>query len=57
MKHMLLEDQDFFVESVEFVLDAVAQDQAGNSRADIGIYLISLLIAEQKIRSGSSIES
>ncbi|MDW6094340.1 hypothetical protein SBX64_17510 [Vibrio rhizosphaerae] len=50
---MLLEDQDFFVESVEFVLDAVAQDQVGNSRADIGIYLISLLIADQKLRSGS----
>ncbi|USP16136.1 hypothetical protein [Vibrio gazogenes] len=57
MKHMLLEDQDFFVESVEFVLDAVAQDQIGNSRADIGIYLISLLIADQKLRSEISVES
>jgi hypothetical protein len=46
---MSSENRDILIESLEFILDAVATQATGKNRADIGLYLISLLIADQKV--------
>ena len=45
---MSLKQQDIFLQAMEFIIDAVALSTEGESRADIGIYLMSLLVADQK---------
>ncbi len=45
---MSLEREDIFLSAMGFIIDAVALSTDGESRADIGIYLMSLLVADQK---------
>ena len=45
---MTLKSQDIFIQAMGFIIDAVALSTEGESRAEIGIYLMSLLVADQK---------
>lgn len=45
---MSLKNQDIFLQAMGFIIDAVALSTEGESRADMGIYLMSLLVADQK---------
>lgn len=45
---MSLKDKDIFLQAMEFIIDAVALSTEGESRADIGIYMMSLLVADQR---------
>ena len=45
---MSLKGQDIFLPAMEFIIDAVALSTEGESRADVGIYLMSLLVEDQK---------
>ncbi|MCC4783116.1 hypothetical protein LMH77_09400 [Vibrio lentus] len=45
---MSLKQQDIFLQAMEFIIDAVALSTEGESRADVGIYLMSLLVADQR---------
>ncbi|PMK96895.1 hypothetical protein [Vibrio lentus] len=45
---MSLKQQDIFLHAMEFIIDAVALSTEGESRADVGIYLMSLLVADQR---------
>ncbi|ELL0595133.1 TPA: hypothetical protein ACGVAU_000624 [Vibrio vulnificus] len=45
---MSLKEQDLFLQAMEFIIDAVALSTDGESRAEVGLYLMSLLVAEQK---------
>ncbi|MEZ8881721.1 hypothetical protein ACMAZD_25105 [Vibrio sp. nBUS_14] len=45
---MSLKQQDIFLQAMGFIIDAVALSTEGESRADIGIYLMSLLVADQR---------
>ena len=45
---MSLERENIFLDAMGFIIDAVALSTVGESRADIGIYLMSLLVADQK---------
>ena len=45
---MSLKEQDIFLQAMEFIIDAVALSTEGESRAYVGIYLMSLLVADQK---------
>tara|TARA_Y100000588_G_scaffold16824_1_gene17609 strand:- start:130 stop:408 length:279 start_codon:yes stop_codon:yes gene_type:complete len=47
-KAMTLKSQDIFIQAMGFIIDAVALSTEGESRAEIGIYLMSLLVADQK---------
>ncbi|MEZ8363740.1 hypothetical protein AB6C96_01170 [Vibrio cyclitrophicus] len=44
---MSLKQQDIFLQAMEFIIDAVALSTEGESRADVGIYLMGLLVADQ----------
>lgn len=45
---MSLEREDIFLDAMGFIIDAVALSTDGESRADIGMYLMRLLVADQK---------
>ncbi|OBT07573.1 hypothetical protein [Vibrio cyclitrophicus] len=45
---MSLKEQDIFLQAMEFIIDAVALSTECESRADVGIYLMSLLVADQR---------
>lgn len=45
---MSLKEQDLFLQAMEFIIDAVALSTDGESRAEVGLYLMSLLVAEHK---------
>lgn len=45
---MSLKKQDIFLQAMEFIIDAVALSTEGESRADVGIYLMGLLVADQR---------
>lgn len=45
---MSLKQQDIFLQAMEFIIDAVALSTEGESRADVGIYLMGLLVADQR---------
>ncbi len=45
---MSLEREDIFLDAMGFIIDAVALSTDGESRADLGIYLMSLQVADQK---------
>ncbi|EJN6829086.1 hypothetical protein NPU43_003021 [Vibrio cidicii] len=45
---MSLKEKDLFLQAMEFIIDAVALSTDGESRAEVGLYLMSLLVAEQK---------
>ncbi|MBY8277253.1 hypothetical protein KW516_05905 [Vibrio fluvialis] len=42
---MSLKEQDLFLQAMEFIIDAVALSTDGESRAEVGLYLMSLLVA------------
>ncbi len=42
-----LKNQDIFLQAMGFIIDAVALSTEGESRSDIRIYLMSLLVADQ----------
>ena len=45
---MSLKERDIFLQAMEFIIDAVALSTEGESRADVGIYLMGLLVADQR---------
>ncbi|MFA0233588.1 hypothetical protein [Vibrio sp. 10N.222.55.C7] len=45
---MSLKQRDIFLHAMEFIIDAVALSTEGESRADVGIYLMGLLVADQR---------
>jgi|GEM_PF-2208633 len=45
---MSLKEKDIFLQAMDFIIDAVALSTDGENRADIGIYMMSLLVADQK---------
>lgn len=45
---MSLKEQDILLPAMEFIVDAVALSTEGENRADVGIYLMGLLIADQR---------
>jgi len=44
---MSLENRDILNKAMEFILDAVALSTDGESRADIGMYLMGLVLANE----------
>lgn len=44
---MSLKEQDLFLQAMEFIIDAVALSTDGECRAEVGLYLMSLLVAVQ----------
>ncbi|MFA0604924.1 hypothetical protein [Vibrio amylolyticus] len=45
---MSLKNRDILLEAMEFIIDAVALSTEGENRAEVGLYLMSLLVADQK---------